>query len=198
MSQPPDRMSAAVGLPLGEALLPDERSSSREDDVATVRAAREGDERVFERLYVRYGRMVHGILLARLPRTHVDDLVQEVFVAAWQRLSGLRDEGAFGGWLAMIARNRATDFLRQSVETVELHENVARARSAPDASIEAERALRAIRELPEAYRETLVLRLVEGLTGPEIAARTGLTAPSVRVNLHRGMKLLRSKLGFER
>ena len=40
-----------------------------------------------------------------------------------------------------------------------------------------------------------MLRLVEGLTGPEIAMRTGLTPASVRVNLHRGMKLLREKLG---
>jgi RNA polymerase sigma-70 factor (ECF subfamily) len=55
--------------------------------------------------------------------------------------------------------------------------------------------LELIRSLPEAYRETLVLRLVEGMTGPEIAARTGLTAASVRVNLHRGMKQLREKLG---
>ena len=44
------------------------------------------------------------------------------------------------------------------------------------------------------YRETLVLRLVEGMTGPEIATRTGLTPDSVRVNLHRGFKLLREKL----
>ena len=51
-----------------------------------------------------------------------------------------------------------------------------------------------IRSLPEAYRETLVLRLVEGMTGPEIAERTGLTAASVRVNLHRGMKMLREQL----
>ena len=56
--------------------------------------------------------------------------------------------------------------------------------------------LELIRNLPEAYRETLVLRLVEGMTGPEIASRTGLTAASVRVNLHRGMKLLREQLGF--
>ena len=55
--------------------------------------------------------------------------------------------------------------------------------------------LAAIRSLPEAYRETLMLRLVEGMTGPEIAARTGLTAASVRVNLHRGMKKLRERLG---
>jgi len=51
-----------------------------------------------------------------------------------------------------------------------------------------------IRAMPDAYRETLILRLVEGLTGPEIAEQTGLTADSVRVNLHRGMKMLREKL----
>ena len=51
-----------------------------------------------------------------------------------------------------------------------------------------------IQRLPECYRETLILRLVEGMTGPEIAERTGLTADSVRVNLCRGMKLLRARL----
>ena len=57
--------------------------------------------------------------------------------------------------------------------------------------------LEAVRALPEAYRTTLVLRLVEGLTGPEIAERTGLTHGSVRVNLHRGMKLLRERFDPE-
>jgi RNA polymerase sigma-70 factor (ECF subfamily) len=61
---------------------------------------------------------------------------------------------------------------------------------------EALAALDAVKSLPAAYRETLILRLVEGMTGPEIAARTGMTAASVRVNLHRGMKQLREKLGI--
>ena len=52
-----------------------------------------------------------------------------------------------------------------------------------------------IRKLPEAYRETLLMRLVEGMSGAEIAARSGLTPASVRVNLHRGMKMLRERLG---
>jgi RNA polymerase sigma-70 factor (ECF subfamily) len=55
--------------------------------------------------------------------------------------------------------------------------------------------LATIRTLPEAYREPLLLRLVEGMSGSEIAERTGLTHGSVRVNLHRGMTLLRQKLG---
>ena len=60
--------------------------------------------------------------------------------------------------------------------------------------LDAQRSLAAIRALPEAYRETLMLRLVEGMSGPEIAQRTGLSPGSVRVNLHRGMALLRTAL----
>ena len=60
--------------------------------------------------------------------------------------------------------------------------------------ITAEKILELIRSLPDAYRETLILRLVEGMTGPEIAARTGLTPGSVRVNLYRGMQRLREKM----
>ena len=67
----------------------------------------------------------------------------------------------------------------------------------PNKAIAEREVLAALRELPHAYRETLVLRLVEGMTGPEIAEKTGLQPGSVRVNLHRGMKLLRRRLGVE-
>jgi RNA polymerase sigma-70 factor (ECF subfamily) len=163
------------------------------EDARLVRAARGGDEGAFARLYERYARVVHGLLLARAPRADVDDLVQEVFLAAWNRLDALRDPAAFGGWLSMIARNRVTDFHRRAVDAVELPEDLA-GQDATSARTEALAVLEIIKTLPEAYRETLVLRLVEGFTGPEIAERTGLTPASVRVNLHRGMKMLRERL----
>jgi RNA polymerase sigma-70 factor, ECF subfamily len=68
-----------------------------------------GDQEAFGRLYKDYVRMVHAILLGRIPRRDVDDLVQEVFLTAYRRIRELRDPGAFGGWIAAIARNRATD-----------------------------------------------------------------------------------------
>jgi RNA polymerase sigma-70 factor (ECF subfamily) len=163
-------------------------------EAVLVEAVRGGDRDAFGRLYDLYAPMVHGILLARVPFDEVDDLVQEVFLSAFKRIHTLREPGAFGGWLAMIARNRAVDFHRRRRETEELPENLARRGSVDP---EAAEALRLIRTLPDAYRETLVLRLVEGMTGPEIAERTGLTPASVRVNLHRGMKMLREKLGME-
>ena len=133
------------------------------------------------------------VLLARVPQSDVADLVHDVFLSALRRLHTLRDNGAFGGWLAMIARNRATDYHRRSTETTEVPQTLSRD-DPPQA--EAHAVLQAIRSLPEAYKEPLILRLVEGMTGPEIAARTGLTPGSVRVNLHRGMKQLREKLGW--
>jgi RNA polymerase sigma-70 factor (ECF subfamily) len=162
-------------------------------DLRCVEAARRGDGPAFEFLYRRYGAMVHGILLARVPRYDVEDLVQEVFLAVFRRISSLKDAAAFPGWLAMIARNRATDYLRKAPRAEELPLPEALA-SEDRSETEARSILDLVRNLPEAYRETLVLRLVEGMTGPEIAARTGLTPGSVRVNLHRGMAQLRELL----
>lgn len=164
-------------------------------EASLIAAVKGGDRDAFGQLYDRYSSMVHGILLARVPYTEVSDLVQDVFLVAFKKLSTLRDAGAFGPWLAMIARNRAMDFHRRKRETEELSDELVRP-SAPVA--EAAEVLEVIRSLPDAYRETLVLRLVEGMTGPEIAARTGLQPDSVRVNLHRGMKILREKLGIGR
>jgi RNA polymerase sigma-70 factor (ECF subfamily) len=159
-----------------------------------VRAVLAGDRDMFGRLYELYAPLVHGVLLARMPRSEVEDVVQDIFLHALRKLDTLRDANAFGPWIAMIARNRAMDFHRRSRETVEVTEDL---KSTDSSGSRAEEILAIIRTLPDAYRETLVLRLVEGMTGPEIAMRTGLTAASVRVNLHRGMKLLRTKLGFE-
>lgn len=170
------------------------RDSSAHQAALLVRQAREGSRAAFGRLYELYGRMVHGILLARVPRIEVDDLVQEVFLLAMRRLSTLREPAAFGAWLAAIARNRANDFHRGARETETLTDQSHAGEGEAASHGEALAALRAIRQLPEAYRETLVLRLVEGMTGPEIAERTGLTPASVRVNLHRGMKMLREAL----
>ena len=77
------------------------------DDDSLVSAARDGDRAAFGRLYDRYARMVHGILLSRVPAREVDDLVQEVFLLALRQLHALRDISRFGAWLATITRNRA-------------------------------------------------------------------------------------------
>jgi RNA polymerase sigma-70 factor, ECF subfamily len=173
-----------------------EQPKSDSEDAVLVRAARTGDRAAFGRLYDRYARMVHGVLFARVPVGEVDDLVQDVFVIALRRLSTLRETRSFGAWLAAIARNLANDRYRHSAPEDQLTDDAPSAESGMSGADNegANSILDAVRSLPDAYRETLILRLVEGMTGPEIAARTGLTPGSVRVNLHRGMQLLRAKL----
>jgi RNA polymerase sigma-70 factor, ECF subfamily len=163
-------------------------------EAGLVHAAGAGDRSAFETLYARYARMVHGILLARVRPSDAEDLVQDVFLTAFRKVSRLRSPGAFAGWLAAIARNRAVEYHRALRHDADAFREARPSRLAhPDTG--AFEALEIIRQLPEAYHETLILRLVEGMTGPEIAERTGLTPDSVRVNLFRGMKLLRERLG---
>jgi RNA polymerase sigma-70 factor (ECF subfamily) len=173
-------------------------------DDALIRAAQCGDRAAFGVLYARYSRMVHGILLARVPFSDVDDLLQDVFLQAISKLTTLREVSRFPGWLASIARNRAADFHRrvkpneefdEQSASVQTEQPVPSTRHSSHATAEAHAVLDAIRSLPDSYREPLILRLVEGMSGPEIAARTGLTHGSVRVTLHRGMQQLREILG---
>jgi RNA polymerase sigma-70 factor (ECF subfamily) len=193
----------ASGFYLGNAIpespLVTETSPVDDSDAALVRASQQGHTDAFGQLYQRYARMVHGILLAKVPRLEVEDLVHEVFLRALPRLRSLREASRFGGWLAAITRNMANDYHRQARVQIESHQDSHHVDTtiAPNSDVktrEAAEILESVRSLPEAYRETLILRLVEGMTGPEIAARTGLSHGSVRVNLHRGMQQLREKL----
>jgi len=167
----------------------DVRDATVEDLVV---AARRGDRAAFAGLYERFHRVVHAAALARVAACDAGDVVQDVFADAWRKLARLRDPAAFPGWILTIARNRATDVVRRTSRAIAVDADLA---VDPPPRLEAAAALAAIRGLPETYRETLILRLVEGLSGPEIAEHTGMSPDSVRVHLHRGMKLLRERLG---
>lgn len=171
-----------------------DRSAARDEEREWISAARRGDRTAFARLYERFAPVVHSVLLARVAPPDAEDLVQEVFIVAWRKLDSLRDAAALGGWLCAIARNRAEDLVHDRNRDAAMRRKMPRHGPRMDLNHETEVALSAIRELPEPYREPLILRWVEGLSGPEIAARTGLTEGSVRVNLHRGMALLRARL----
>ena len=170
--------------------------ASSTETAALVVAAREGDRVAFGRLYERYARFVHGVLLASAQRDDVQDLVQDVFFRALRQLQTLREPAAFGGWIAAMARNEARMHHRAAKPTEELSDQLPEPAPAPAThALELEDVLRALRALPERYREPLTLRLVAQMGGEEIAQKLGLTHGTVRVYLHHGIRLHREQLG---
>ena len=158
-----------------------------------IARVRSGDQEAFAELYRKYAPTIHGVVLSRVPRDEAQDIVQEVFLAAYRKIDTLRNGDVFGPWIVKIARNQAIEFYRKLKSTEELSEEFSQTKTRHSEAVE---VLRAIRSLSDAYRETLIMRLVEGMSAKEIAERTGLKPESVRVNLHRGMELLRKNLGM--
>lgn len=185
-------------LPANDATEKSPTDSDRTETARLVKSAQAGDRDAFGALYNRYGALVHGVLLAHASRDDVADLVQDVFLHAMARIGTIRDPMAFGAWISQVTRNMAKMKSRSGLKLVSLDESIASEAASPDAGLDAERVFTALRSLPETYRETLMLRLVEGMSGAQIAGRTGLTPGSVRVNLHRGMEILRARLGAEK
>ena len=160
-----------------------------------ARRARLGDRAAFDALYKRFARGVHAVLVTRVRASEADDLVQDVFVTAWRARAELRDPDKVGAWLVAIARREAHAARRGRTPTLMLtDDHPAQTATDSDARDEAERVLTELRALPESYRETLSLRLLGECSGIEIARLTGMTHGSVRVNLHKGMELLRERL----
>jgi RNA polymerase sigma-70 factor (ECF subfamily) len=149
-----------------------------------------------EAAFARLAPVAHGIALARLGPSEADDVVQDVFLSLHTHRSTIRVAEALPGWVRTATERACVDRLRRRgrVSPGPLEGDVeAREGATPEEGL-ARRILATIQRLPEAYREPLVWRLVEGLSGPQIAERTGMTPGSVRVNLCRGMALLRPLL----
>ncbi len=122
--------------------------------------------------------------------------MQEVALAAWRRIDSLEDAARFTPWLSTIARNLGRDALKRprGAESLQDQHDDALTETPPRAGLSADDVMTVLRSLPEPYREPLALRLLLELPAREISERTGLTEGSVRVNLCRGMKLLRAAL----
>ena len=159
-----------------------------------VAAAQAGDRLAFGALYERFARLVHGVLLASARPDDVPDLMQDVWVTGLQEIHTIKDRAAFAGWIGAVARNRARMHHRAAREVVDIPGDLPAARAADDV-LHANEVLRAVKRLPERYHEPLLLRLVEEMSGEEIAAHLGLSHGTVRVYLHQGMQLLRDELG---
>ncbi len=175
----------------------------READFALVRAASRGEVAAFESLYRQHARRVYAVVWRLCGGHHAraEDLVQEVFIRAWQALPTFRFESAFSTWLHRLAVTTGLMELRSrgSAEDLETDDSALDWQASPDSAglrtALARDLERAVASLPPRARAVLVLYDVEGWKHEEIAAELGMAVGSSKAQLHRARQLLRARLG---
>jgi RNA polymerase sigma-70 factor (ECF subfamily) len=168
-------------------------------EVDDVRRASGGDAGAFRRLYDAHVGRVHALALRMAGPEVAEDMTQEVFIRAWQRLHTFRGEARFGTWLHRLAvrhllsaRTRRRRREERQVAGDGILERAAAPpgrRTAVALDLEA-----AIRTLPEGAREVFVLYDVEGYRHKEIAELMGISVGTSKSQLHRARMLLRRRL----
>jgi RNA polymerase sigma-70 factor (ECF subfamily) len=174
-------------------------STGRTDpDAVDATLAASGDAHAFERLYRSHVARIYSLVRRMLNDDEADEVTQDVFVRAWQKLGTFRGESAFGTWLHRLAINlilgrRETMGTRRKryVEGDAVLELVPGKRTAPETAVDMEAA---IELLPDGARQVFVLHDVEGYRHEEIAGMLGLAAGTSKSQLHRARMALRRHL----
>lgn len=161
------------------------------------RQAQGGDRAAFERLYREHvGRVYALCLRLSAEPARAEELTQDTFVRAWQKLSTFRGDAALSTWLHRIAVNVTLQSRRSRdrrnariVEDGDLHDRVGRDGTRETIDLE-----RAIRSLPSGARSVFILHDIEGYGHGEIAEMTGVAVGTSKAQLHRARRLLREAL----
>jgi RNA polymerase sigma-70 factor, ECF subfamily len=157
-----------------------------------------GDSQAFERLYRTHVSKVHSLARRMTGGPEADELTQDIFVRAWQKLGTFRGESAFSTWLHRLAVNVILEHRRTLAVKLSRHhsgdeafEHLSSQPATPDLAMDFESA---IEKLPNGAREVFVLHDVEGYKHREIAAALGISPGTSKTQLHRARMLLRRHL----
>jgi len=182
----------------GVATLRQEQTGRADSDAVDATLAASGDASAFERLYRTHVGRIHSLVRRMLNDQDVDEVAQDVFVRAWQKLGTFRGESAFGTWLHRLAinvilgRREMLGIRRQRFhEGDAMLESVAGRRAPVEMTLDFETA---IERLPDGARQVFVLHDVEGYRHEEIAEMLGLATGTSKSQLHRARMALRRHL----
>lgn len=183
-----------------------EREAPPPDDASLVRAAQLGDREAFAMLIDRHAPLILSVITRMLGPADAEDVAQETFVAAYKSLPRFQFGAKFSTWLYRIAVNKCTDALRARMDTVTIdgHEDddaISFAIAGTDTPhtelerLETNAALeRSIQALPPLYRESFVLRHVEGLGYDEMSAILGVNRDALKMRVYKARTLLSRSL----
>lgn len=168
--------------------------------IELVEQCKANDRQAQLKLYRQYCDGMFGVAMRFLKNADdAEDVLQEAFIKAFQRIDQFKGEVTFGAWLKRIVVNGSIDFLKSKHErTVELNESYMHVADEEDWSIETgislEQVKEAIEELPPKYKYVVQLFLVEGYDHSEISEILAITETASRTRLLRGKTQLKEKL----
>lgn len=177
----------------------DQNPFARPEEATLVRRCLANDRAAQYELYRKYvGAMFHTVVRMLGNREDAEDVTQEVFARAFNRLDSYRQDATLGAWLKRIAVNASLNFLRKTkrLQFESMDENLAVAQPEKDEPI-TERDLRRIHEgikkLPDGCRTVFNLYLLEGYDHREISGILGITESTSKTQYRRAKRLLRER-----
>ena len=179
----PERIEANAAAPHADGLL-----------IGRVRAK---DHRAMAEIFDQYATMVYSVALRVLKDpAQAEDVMQEIFLQVWNNPDRFaQGRGSLGAWLAVVARNRSIDVLRQRRPTESCDEVVLPAATNLASEVERNTMMAKVRDvlknLPREQQKSLELAFFEGLTHSEIAARTGDPLGTVKTRIRSALASLR-------
>lgn len=182
-------------------------------DPALVERATAGHADAVQELWQSHRRWVAAIVLAHMPReADLDDMLQDIAATFVRSVQELRTPGALRPWLRTVAINaaraegRKKTRRRKALEsqastdpgTFQRDETPDTTAAMPEDADEARWLLDLIAQMPESYREPLVLRCVRGMNYKAISELTGLPETTIETRIARGRRMLRERVAIER
>lgn len=166
-------------------------------DEELARMTQTGDRAAFEILCDRYLHRVYGRLCALLPSEAVEDVTQEVFLAALRSIGRYRGDALFHVWLAALIRHKVADYYRHHEPETVLLDDATEDRYATDIE---ERALVriALNRLPTHYQEILLMRFAEGLPFEQIARLLNLSLEATKSRYRRAVAAIAQEMEARR
>ena len=169
------------------------------DDMRLVARIRAGDQTALSELYDRYSGVVYGVALRILQDTGAaEDLLQDIFLQLWRRPDAFdSSRGSLGGWLAVIARHRAIDRLRQRRPESDIEDCILAShtdlRDETERTLVIEKVRGVMSEMSPDQRAAMEMAFFEGLTHSEIAEKTGEPLGTIKTRIRSGLQMLRAR-----
>jgi len=185
----------------------------KDSEKQLIKKAQSGDSHAFEQLIKKHEVKIYNLLLGMTGnKAAAEDLFQETFLTAWRKMGAFRGDSEFSSWLYRIAFNNVLMKRRKKkkINTVSIDTPVTIYgketnrdfaddwSKSPAATLENDELKdhinKAIKKLPEKYKEVLILRDVEGMSNEEVMKILNISLPSVKSRLHRARFYLRDNL----